>query len=145
MKYQLIKKKYRFRLYEDETYQTGIILSEDIDTPYFALSKDGLLTGKKGYAWDGSSIPFKRTLRILSLGIWKPDKYSKIASLFHDVLYQMMGMGLLSRSYRFRCDYVYKVLCIKGGMKKRDANRRLWFLLNFGKIGVQGKEKVYEV
>lgn len=81
MKY---KSGYNYQLVENESFQTSFRPAEEIVTDYITLSKAGLLTVFKGYAWDGVSGPVIDT-----------DK-NMHAGLCHDALYQLMRMGLLS-------------------------------------------------
>lgn len=150
MKYQLInrKKKYRFKVYEDEVYQSTIKPTHEIDTSYIHLSMDGEITAKKGYAWDGSSIPFKDTIRFLSFKKLDLDKYCKTASLIHDAFYQLIQAGELPSRWKSWADMIYERLCIIGGMKRKAASIRYNFVRKFGNAKIKNKNiesKVYEV
>ena len=77
---------YKYQLAETEIFQTDIYPEVDIVTEYIWLTTEGVLTVKKGYAWDGPSGPVidrKTNLR---------------ASLAHDSLYQLMRMGRVPSS-----------------------------------------------
>lgn len=73
---------YKYILADDATVQTKIT-GYDITTDYIQLTPDGLLTLRKGYAWDGCSGP-----------TWD-DKSNMRAGLFHDGGYQLIRLGLL--------------------------------------------------
>jgi len=103
--------KYRYgdlyQLAEDESYQTFIYPSEDIDTKWFSLLKNGFMVGKEDYAWDGPSGPVKwfaeKLGKILFAGKWLKEKYLKnilIPSLFHDIGYQMIRFVLIPSNFR---------------------------------------------
>jgi hypothetical protein len=147
MKYSLTK-HYKYKLEETYTTQTNIT-GVEFDTPYISMLDNGQFFVKKGYAWDGSSIPHKKLLRVLSLGFYDPDKYCKIASLVHDALCQAMREGLLDKEYKYDTDNLYYAMCIDGGMSARQALRRLNALCKFGDIGIEPEEhprnKIYKV
>jgi len=84
MKY---RKGYKYQLAEDESCQTEI-KGVNIDSDFYSLSTDGILTGKKGYAWDGPSGPTY------------DSKYCMRGPLFHDIGYQMMREKRLPLTYR---------------------------------------------
>jgi hypothetical protein len=90
------------------------------------------ITIKKGYAWDGSSIPGKAFMRKVTFGKYDPDKHCKNASLVHDAFYQLMRSNQLSRSYKPMIDRLYERMCIAGGMGKRQAAWRHWAVKTFG-------------
>lgn len=74
-----------------------------IDTDYITLDEDGLLTIKKGYAWDGPSGPTFDTKNFMR------------GSLVHDVLYQLIREGHLSY-IRLFADNLLRTLCREDGM-----------------------------
>ena len=131
MKYFERNHDYLFELAEDETRLTPI--TEYAVTRFVELDPDmGQIWIGKGYAWDGSSIPFKKFLRKITFGKYDPDKYCKEASLVHDAFYQLMRLNLLSRDHKDTIDRLYEKMCISGGMSKRQAARRYWFVKKFG-------------
>ncbi len=111
---------------------------------YFSF-ETSIITIEKGYAWDGSSIPLKKWFK----RIWDADKYCKKASLVHDALCQAMREDLLAKSYKEYIDGLYRDMCIQGGMGKREANLRYWFLRKFGDRGIRKEKnprgKVFEI
>lgn len=97
------KEGYKRQLTKTCTCQISICPPEDIDSYFISLTKTGLLTARRGYAWDGSSGPTLDT------------KNSMEASLVHDALYQLMRMNMLSREHREAADLEYERICrIKG-------------------------------
>jgi len=146
VKYSKVK-AYKYKLEEDYTQKTDIT-GYEFNTRYYSMFENGILTVKYGYAWDGSSVPFKRLFRILSFGLYHPDKYCKIASLVHDALCQAMREGLLPVEDKQRADLIYQSLCILGGMGARQANRRYRALREFGDIGIipekHPRNKIYD-
>ena len=69
---------------EDAAFSVDIYPSENVVTDFISLSKNGTLRIKAGYAWDGPSGPTIDT------------KSSMRGSLFHDALYQLLRMKLIS-------------------------------------------------
>ena len=132
--------------FEDIEYQSGFkyqvtktcsvktaIVGYDVDTDYYSLSKEGLLTAKKGYSWDGASgcPDFRCIMR---------------GSLFHDVLYQMMRLKQLPRHYRKDADNLLRNICIEDGMCEWFANYIVYFFVRkFGKKATHpnNKRKIY--
>lgn len=100
---------YKYQLAEDYVITTDI-LGYEIDIQFIKLDKDGKLTTRSGYAWDGASGPTLDT----------PD--SMRGSLVHDVLYQLMRMGLLPQSLRAYADKLLEDICIEDGMPEFRAD-----------------------
>lgn len=146
MKIEIVTgKKWKYRLPQDEIFFFKFPIISMIDTPYISMVGN-VVTVKKGYAWDGSSIPLKRIGKFLSFGLWDADKYCKIASLHHDVYYQLMRLRLLLIIHKQYVDELYRLECIVGGMKKWEADIRYWFLQKFGSVDKKEKPiKIIEV
>jgi len=80
-------------------------------TEFIELREDGLLIVQPGYAWNGSN--------------WSSDKHAILASLVHDVLYQLMRMYLLSRFlYREPADASYRDIYIAEGLTSIAAGKK---------------------
>ena len=103
------ERRYKYQLVKDYSVQTNIS-GYEIDAPFFSLTKDGLLTGKAGYAWDGPSGPTFDT----------PDFMR--GSLMHDILYQMMREKLLPQGCKICADELLQRLCLEDGMSKFRAH-----------------------
>lgn len=114
------KEGYKYVLAEDFKFGTDLIGYEVI-TDYIDLQPNGVLTIRKGYAWDGASGPTIDT----------PSTYR--GSLVHDALYQLMRMELLSLKFRGEVDDYLRFLCEEDGMwflRVRTWDRLLgWFAL----------------
>lgn len=81
-------------LVEPFSFSTPII-SEGAVTEFIELLPGGFLLLRKGYVWDFGS------------GAWDtPDIV--YASLAHDAFYELMELGLLSKSYRKRVDRYFR-------------------------------------
>lgn len=117
------KRGYEYQLEED--YQH--ILTEGCSLPLFYHSKyivavGTRLTIKAGYAWDGPSGPTM------------DSKNSLRASLIHDVLYQLIGIDILSDTFRKAADKELYAVLLEDGMSKFRAYP--WYLAvrSFGGI-----------
>jgi hypothetical protein len=146
MKYSLTH-HYKYKLEETEMRWTAFE-GYEFNNRYMKMLPNGQLFVQAGYAWDGSSIPHKGLFRFLSLGIYKPDKYCKVASLIHDALCQAMREGLLPASCKQEADALYRDMCIGGGMSHKQANRRYRALRKFGDVGIKPEKnprnKIYD-
>ena len=120
---------YKYQLKEDYSVEVNIRPSEDILSAFIMLTTEGILTVKKGYAWDGASGPTIDT------------KNSMRGSLVHDALYQLMREGLLSIDFRYQADRELKIKCIEDGMWKWRANAWCWAVWNFAKKSATKKHK----
>jgi len=99
---------YKYQLAEDYTVQTNI-LGFSISIEYIILTPSGLLTVRKGYAWDGCSGPTK------------DDKTNMRGGLGHDAKYQLMRMGLLPIECRKIADKELRQDCLDDGMNRFRA------------------------
>ncbi len=117
MKYRKTK-GYKYILCEDELLDLDIF--EQAYNNYISLSL-GSLTVREGYAWDGSSIPFKK---YVPNRLHDFDKYCKTASLIHDALCQLMREGMLSKDHKQYADMLYRDMCIEERMKMWDSKAK---------------------
>jgi len=95
---------YKYQLQDEYVIQIAITVPKDIKTKYLELTTDGVLTIKKGYAWDGASGPTIDT------------KSSMRGSLVHDALYQLMRERLITSEYRLKADDYLHDICTEDGM-----------------------------
>ena len=146
MKYSKIR-AYKYKLEEGYIRQTDIV-GYEFDTRYYSMLDDGMFLVKYGYAWDGSSIPYKKLIRVLSLWQYNGDRYCKEASLVHDALCQAIREGQLPPEYKLQADMLYRLMCIEGGMRIKWAKRRYYALRKFGNSGIQPEKeprnKIYD-
>lgn len=94
MKYQLVDE------YSILTPIRGTTIIHD----YFVLREDGLLTIRRGYAWNGASGPTY------------DSKSSMRGSLVHDVFCQAMRLKLLDFKYAPVVHEFFRQICIEDGM-----------------------------
>ncbi len=114
------KEGYKYQLVEAYAVAIPIQPDTDIETDYIDLSRDGNLTIKKGYAWDGPSGPTIDTLNFMR------------GSLVHDALYQLMREDELENTHhREPADRLLQEMCKQDGM---SALRAWWVYqgLRFG-------------
>jgi len=108
----------------EEVYYDRIpfVLAANIKTSYCKLNSNGYIVIYPGYEWDGASGPTIDTDDTMD------------GSLVHDVLYQLMREGKLSRKkYRKDADKCIRQMCITDGMPVWRANYWYFFLRLFGK------------
>jgi len=98
-------KQYKYELATDYQITVKIRPASGIYHQYFILTTNGLLTIKEGYMWDGPSGPTIDTKDFMR------------GSLIHDVLAQMMRMGLLDyKVYKKSANEELIRICIEDGM-----------------------------
>ena len=110
MKAVYYRRGYKYQTSRVFEIETGILGMLPLETDWLFLSPEGLLTIRKGYAWDGASGPTIDT------------KSTFRGSLTHDALYQLMRLELLDRSWRDHADELLRKLCIEDGMWSFRAN-----------------------
>ncbi len=106
------KAGYKYQLREDYVTRIDIEQDNNVITQFLELSTEGVLTIRKGYAWDGPSGPTFDTLNFMR------------GSLVHDALYQLMRERHLDEdTYRERADRLLQEICKEDGM---SAIRAWW-------------------
>ena len=133
MKYS--KYKYKFKVEENFSIELPFKITDFVH-PYASL-KDGILSVKRGYAWDGASGPIINTRDTL------------VASLVHDVLYQAMRLNLIKSSKENRQiadKNFFEILKMNG---VNSIRRKVWYFAVrlFGKkstIKIQDNDKIKE-
>lgn len=133
MKYS--KYKYKFKVEENFSIELPFKIPDFVH-PYASL-KDGILSVKRGYAWDGASGPIINTRDTL------------VASLVHDVLYQAMRLNLIksSKENRMIADKNFFEILKMNGVN--SIRRKVWYFAVrfFGKKStksLQDNDKVKE-
>ena len=102
------RKGYRYQLAQDYTTVTAIT-GIDIEIEFITMTKEGVLSISKGYAWDGPSGPAIDTKNFI-----RP-------SLIHDVIYQLIRQEHLAPRWRSYADDRLKEDCLKDGMNRFRA------------------------
>lgn len=112
---------YKYQLKRDYLIKIDILPSAPVDEDFIVLTINGMLTIKKGYAWDGPSGPTIDTLNFMR------------GSLVHDALYQLMRDGWLHKvQMRDAADRLLQKICIEDGMSKIRAWLVYQAVHNFG-------------
>lgn len=95
---------YKYQLAQDYEMKLPIRPRAEVDTQFIAITKQGDLTVKSGYAWDGPS------------GLPDTD-HNLRASLVHDALYQLMRMRKLARNTnKDKADRLFQKICREDGV-----------------------------
>lgn len=122
------KEGYKYQIVEDYSVKVGVFPVEKITTEYLELNTAGVLTIRKGYAYDGASggIDSKNVMR---------------GALVHDCLYQLLRMELIHKKHKKTADELFKKMCIQDGMSKFRA----WYIFKavdwFGKSSTLSKNR----
>lgn len=106
MNYIYYKSGYKYQLCALYSVGVSIKPKNDIVTDYVQLTKEGLLTIVKGYAWDGPSGPVVDAVEFMR------------ASLVHDALYQLIRLELLLPEYKELADLELLRICREDGMSR---------------------------
>jgi hypothetical protein len=103
---------YKYSLLDRYQHQTILRPEESLAAPlgWVRLNRQGMLTLKKGYAWDGPSGPAIDSKSFMR------------GSLVHDALYQLMREKLLPRSFRKQADEILWMICLEDGMSRVRAD-----------------------
>ena len=112
------KSGYKHQLVDDFIVQTKII-GQAAKIDFAELSNDGLLTVKKGYAWDGASGP-----------TYDPPSAFR-GSCAHDALYQMIRARKLGEDARSIADGLAYALWRNDGMWPLRAKVWLYSIKKF--------------
>ncbi|MGB7541306.1 MAG: DUF1353 domain-containing protein, partial [Burkholderiales bacterium] len=113
MKCIAYKGGYKYQLKQNCSVEIEIKPDKIISTEYLGLDMQGMLTIKRGYAWDGPSGPTFDTLTFMR------------GSLVHDALYQLMRDRHLDHNvYREAADRMLQKICKQDGM----CSLRAWWV-----------------
>lgn len=102
---------YKYQLAATYVCTVAIRPPEVVQHDYITLYPSGIMTIRRGYAWDGPSGPTIDTKNFMR------------GSLVHDAMYQLIGEGLLPLSARAQADEELRRLCREDGM---SAIRAWW-------------------
>lgn len=95
---------YKYQLYETYTVEIRVFPDKEITTEFIGLTTNGILTVRRGYAWDGPSGPTIDTPNFMR------------GSLIHDALYQLLRERHLGGSWRDDADQELRRVCTEDGM-----------------------------
>jgi len=125
---------YKYQLAEEYQIQVSIIQSEDIKRDFIELTPEGILTIKKGYAWDGPSGPTCDTPNFMR------------GSLVHDALYQLLRNEVIGEEWRDEADEELRRICREDGMSKIRSNWVYYAVRKWGKVAAspESKKKIHQ-
>ncbi len=99
------RRRYKYTLFADYQHQTELHMNQPVKIGnVVSLETNGLLTIKKGYAWDGPSGPTIDTPNFMR------------GSLVHDALYQLMREERIAQDYRAYADMLLRKICLEDSM-----------------------------
>ena len=133
LKYQKIK-GYKYRVVKTTWIKVPWLKWTEYHSDFIKILPNGDLFALSGYAWDGPS------------GLTFDTRSSIRGSLWHDIGYQLIRTGVLSKAlYKPLFDKLLREVCIEGGMWTWRAN--LWYkaVSGFGSIWGLGDERHGEV
>lgn len=114
------RRHYKYTLFADYLHQTDLRITQPVGIPpVITLEVNGLLTIRKGYAWDGPSGPTIDTPNFMR------------GSLVHDVLYQLMREELIGQEHREYADTLLREICLEDGM----SPIRAWLVYQGVRLG----------
>ena len=131
--------KYLYKIYQSASFevpfesglQPGQVVANEFITLECIDSETVLLTAKKGYSWDGAS------------GAINTESWI-IASLIHDMFYQLFREELLKRSLRKQADlamhYFLRKSMVRGNYLSRKAGEAR---AKYSYLGVRAVGKKY--
>jgi hypothetical protein len=114
------RRGYKYQTTQDYHIRIAGIVDKPVMTQFVTLDTVGHLIIRAGYAWDGASGP-----------TWD-SRNSMIGSLVHDVLYQLIRLGLINPRYKEYADQLLCDICVEDGMFSIRASFWRWAVLNFG-------------
>ncbi len=128
------KRGYKYQVSRDYHIRLAPLSDKPISTQFVTLDPLGNMIIRAGYAWNGASGPTWDTLN------------SMIGSLIHDVLYQLIRLGLIDPQYKEYADGLLHDICVEDGMFSWRADYWKWAVLEFGagstKPSAEPKEEV---
>jgi hypothetical protein len=126
------KSGYKHQLTQTYTVRVPVYPPGAVGNEYVTLSPNGLLTIKRGYAWNGASGPAIDTASFMR------------ASLVHDALYQLIREGMIDASFRQEADNVLYKLAREDGMNRLRAAWVYRAVRWFGGGQIEAKETEHE-
>jgi hypothetical protein len=101
---------YKYELLETYEVYVGITpMGPEIIIDFIRLSREGVLSLRKGYCWDGPSGPAIDSKNFMR------------GSVVHDALYQLIRLGLLPAYRKDDADALLQQMCLEDGMSKVRA------------------------
>lgn len=98
------KRGYRYQNFEDMTLVTDILPRRAGGNNFVDITAAGVLTIRRGYAWDGASGPAINTENF------------RTGSMVHDGIYQLIREGVVGMEYRDAGDQLLRAIVLDKGM-----------------------------
>ena len=95
---------YKYVLESDYEMEIPILPEQDISIRFIKLTKKGLLTIRRDYAFDGASGPTADTPSTMR------------AACVHDALYALLRSGQLDPKYRGVADLIFRNILLEDGV-----------------------------
>ena len=115
------RKGYKYSLWETYQVKLAFIRGYSVVHRLFKLEPDGTLTVYEDYPWDGPSGPTLDTPSFMR------------GSLVHDVLFEMLRLGLIPHDPCFHlANRELENICLEDGMWRWRAFYVLWAVEDFG-------------
>ena len=114
------KRGYKYQVARDYRIKLAVIPYQPICLPFVLMDTAGDTVIKTGYAWNGASGPTVDTRNTMA------------GSLVHDLLYQLIRLGLIDPKYKAYADRTLKEICVEDGMNRIRAACWLWAVKTFG-------------
>lgn len=128
------KRGYKYQTTRDYHIKLDVVPFAPIGLPFVSMDMDGATVIYGGYSWNGPSGPTWDTLD------------SMIGSLVHDLVYQLIRLGLIDPKYKEYADRLFHDLCTEDGMMPLRADIWQWAVLTFGRSATRpSAEPVEEV
>ena len=124
---------YKYRLARNFIIHVNIYPEKDItsSTGLITLTREGWLTLRLNYSWDGAS------------GLTFDTTSSMRGALTHDGLYELMREGLLDVTWRRQADKELRQICKEDGMWGWRADRWYDFVRALGLNAAIKPRKIY--
>ncbi len=124
---------YKYQLAEEYQVQVSVKQANDIKRDFIELTPEGMLTIKKGYAWDGPSGPTCDAPNFMR------------GSLVHDALYQLLRNEVIDEQWRDEADDELRRICREDGMSRIRAKWVHFAVRKWGKVAAspESKKKIH--
>lgn len=128
--YVIYSKGYKYVLEKDLVFNVPLLKGFEHKS-YFITLIDGVLTLKKGYAWNGASGPTRDTPSTMR------------GSAGHDALYQLISEGSIGIQQRGIIDDYFKQWILEDGMSRIRAWYFHYGVVKAGRRHALAKKKIY--
>lgn len=114
------RRGYKYVVKRDYHIKLDIVPYAPIDVDHMQMDMQGNTVIRAGYPWNGASGPTWDTLT------------SMAGSLVHDLIYELIRLGLIDAAYKGYADHLLHDICVEDGMWGFRADYWRWAVLKFG-------------